>query len=157
MSNYKLTIELVPSTSWFNNIRDMVSAKDWNIIKDLTFKRAGHRCEICNGVGPKWPVECHEVWDYDDINHVQTLVRTIALCPTCHACKHLGFNMTRMPHRVPKLLNHLGNVNNMSEQEVEDYVVNCFSTHTSRSRHDWTVDVSWIKKRFPNMVFKQKK
>lgn len=156
MSNYKLTIELVPSTSWYNNIRALVKASDWNVIKDLTFKRAGHRCEICNGTGTKWPVECHEVWSYDDTGHTQTLVRTIALCPDCHAVKHMGLQMTKFPNRVPRLLKHLMKVNSMSYEDAEDYVVACFKVHHQRSRHDWTVDIQWIKNKFPNMVFKDK-
>jgi len=155
MPNYKLTIELVPSTSWFNNIRDMVSQSDWDTIKSLTFKHAGYKCEICGGKGPKWPVECHEIWKYDDVNNVQKLVRTIALCPDCHACKHIGFQMTKMPKRVPRLLNHFCNVNGISAKEAEDYIVECFQEHHRRSQERWEVDVSWIKNRFPNMTFKE--
>jgi len=154
MPNYKLTIELVPSTSWFNNIRDMVSKSDWDTIKSMTFKRADYKCEICGGKGPKWPVECHEVWQYDDVKREQTLLRTIALCPDCHACKHIGFQMTRMPKRVPRLLNHFCRVNGISNKEAEDYIVNCFEEHHRRSQQQWNVDVSWIKNRFPNMTFK---
>lgn len=156
MSTYKLTTELVPLTSWFNNIRDMVSQSDWETIKKLTFTRAGYKCEICGGKGPKWPVECHEVWEYDDTKYTQTLIRTIALCPDCHACKHMGFQMTRMPKRVPKLLQHMSHINGVSMEETEDYIVDCFRQHHERSQHQWSVDVSWIKNRFPNMTFIEK-
>jgi 5-methylcytosine-specific restriction endonuclease McrA len=156
MKNYKLTIELVPSTSWFNNIRAMVSSSDWDTIKSMTFKKAGYRCEICGGKGHKWPVECHEVWEYDDVNNTQTLTRTIALCPTCHQVKHMGLQLTKFPSRVPRLINHMSKVNNSTRTEMEDYIEECFRVHSERSRCKWTVDVSWIKKRFPNMSFKEK-
>jgi len=34
---------------------------------------AGDRCDICGGRGRRWPVECHEVRDYDDQRKVQRL------------------------------------------------------------------------------------
>lgn len=150
----KLTIELVPKTSWFSNVRDALSTTDWNTVKRFTAQHADRRCEICGGVGPKWPVECHEVWHYDDTNHVQTLKRTIALCPTCHAVKHFGFNMTKFPNRVPKLIQHIATVNGISMQEAEDYIVHSFDVWTQRSQHNWEVDLSWISKKFPNMTIK---
>jgi len=61
-----LTVELVPSSSWFSNVRSNVSKKTWDFLRKSTYKKANHRCEICGGRGDKWPVECHEVWDYDD-------------------------------------------------------------------------------------------
>jgi len=121
----------------------------------MTFKHAGYKCEICGGTGPKWPVECHEVWEYDDVNNIQKLVRTIALCPDCHACKHIGFHMRTRSKRVPKLLTHFCRKNNISAKEAEDYIVKCFQEHHRRSQEQWTVDVSWIKNRFPNMKFKE--
>lgn len=150
----KLTIELVPKTSWFSNVRDALSPSDWNLIKRFTSQSAGHRCEICNGVGPKWPVECHEVWDYDDTNHTQTLKRTIALCPTCHAVKHFGFHMKKFPNKVPKLIQHIADVNGITTQEAEDYIVQSFGVWNQRSKHNWTVDLGWIDKKFPNMKIK---
>jgi hypothetical protein len=155
MPTYKLSIELVPSTSWYNNIRALVSKSDWEVIKDLTFKRAGYKCEICGGTGPKWPVECHEVWHYDDTNHTQKLVRTIALCPNCHCVKHMGLQMSKFPRRVPNLIKHMMKVNVMTYKEAEDYIVSAFKEHAERSRHPWDVDITWIKKRFPNMNFKE--
>jgi hypothetical protein len=35
-----------------------------------------------------WAVECHDVYDYDDICYIQRWVRLIAPCPVCHECKH---------------------------------------------------------------------
>lgn len=153
-NDLKLTIELVPKTSWFSNVRDALSTRQWNEVKQMTALRAGHRCEICNGVGPKWPVECHEVWDYDDTKHVQTLVRTIALCPDCHAVKHIGFNMATLPYRVPKLLRHLATVNGITDAEAEAYVSYAFNIWKERSKHQWTVDLSWLSNKFPRMKFK---
>jgi hypothetical protein len=61
---YKLSIELVPQTCWFSNVRDHVDQKTWDILRKDTYKKANYKCEICGGVGSKHPVECHEIWDY---------------------------------------------------------------------------------------------
>lgn len=68
-----LTIELVPNTCWYSNVRSNVAKKDWDTLRYHTYKQASHRCEICGGVGQQHPVECHEIWDYDDQQHIQTL------------------------------------------------------------------------------------
>ena len=62
----KLTIELVPASSWFNNVRSQVTKYKWEKLKKYTFKRAHYKCEICGQKGRCWPVECHEEWEYDD-------------------------------------------------------------------------------------------
>jgi hypothetical protein len=89
-STPRLTIELVPRTCWFSNVRDQVPRGDWDRIRREVYERAGKRCEVCSGRGSRHPVECHEVWEYDETAHVQRLVRMIALCPACHEVKHIG-------------------------------------------------------------------
>ena len=66
-----LTIELVPRTSWYRNVRSNVSREEWERLKKITFSRAGYVCELCGGRGRKWPVECHEVFEYDDKRYIQ--------------------------------------------------------------------------------------
>ena len=79
-----LTIELVPRTAWLVNVRSEVSKSEWDKLRRATYKAAGYRCEICNGKGHKHPVECHEVFEYDDEEKSQTLKRLIAICPKCN-------------------------------------------------------------------------
>ena len=83
-----LEIELVPQSSHFKNLRSDLKPNEWDLLRKDSYKKAGHRCEICGGKGPKWPVECHDIWDYT--NGVQTLKGLIALCPACHEVKHMG-------------------------------------------------------------------
>jgi hypothetical protein len=82
-----LTVELVSKTSWYNNVRALVDERGCDRIRRQVYRQADHRCEICGGRGPEHPVECHEVWRYDDRTRVQLLVRMIALCPACHQVK----------------------------------------------------------------------
>lgn len=142
----KLTVELVPKSCWFSNVRDHVSSSQWNIIKKHTFNLAHNRCEICNGVGPKWPVECHEVWHYDDQLKIQTLVRTIALCPSCHQVKHIG--LASILGKLDIAKRHFVKINQCSNAFADDYIRNSFNLFEIRSKSSWILDISWIEKVF---------
>lgn len=142
----KLEIELVPKTCWFSNIRDHVTASQWTTIKKRTFALAGHRCEICSGVGPKWPVECHEIWIYNDQLKTQTLERTIALCPSCHQVKHIGFASVLGTFEVAKA--HFAKVNQISKKEAAVYIDKAFKTFHKRSQSKWTLHIDWLEKEF---------
>lgn len=137
-----LTVELVPRTSWFTNVRSHVPAAEWERLKRIVSGRAGRRCEICGGRGPRWPVECHEVFSYDDERRVQRLERLVALCPACHEVKHIGLAGVR--GRRAEALRHLARVNGWSASDAELYLESCFEQWHRRSNHDWTLDLSHL-------------
>lgn len=138
----KLTIELVPRTCWFSNVRSNVPASVWNKLKTKTSFNAMHVCEICGGVGPKWPVECHEIWDYDDVNKIQTLKGLISLCPDCHQVKHIG--LAQVMGKLRKATGHLQKVNSLTLEEATNYIVKSFEIWNERSQHEWELDISWL-------------
>lgn len=137
-----LTVELVPRTSWYVNVRSHVSAAEWERLKKLTFGRAGYRCEVCGGRGRKWPVECHEVFSYDDARRVQKLERLVALCPGCHEVKHIGLAGVRGRRR--EAVAHLARVNGWTRDDAELYLEACFETWHRRSNHEWTLDLTHL-------------
>lgn len=139
----KLTIELVPKTSWYDNVRSHVSKEVWDKLRNEVYFQASYKCEICGGKGHKWPVECHEVWEYDDINHVQKLVRLIALCPNCHKVKHVGLARLQGDNEI--VIEQLMKVNEMFRDEAEEYIYQAFKIWQERSKHNWTVDISYLK------------
>lgn len=142
MTEPKLTIELVPSTSWFNNVRAVVTRQRWDAIRNKVYSQAYHCCEICGGVGPKHPVECHEIWRYDDKKFIQKLAGMIALCPNCHMVKHIG--LAQVQDRGDKALKHLMKVNKMSKQQAEKYVADAFATWATRSSKTWKLDLTCL-------------
>ncbi|HEX8098260.1 MAG TPA: HNH endonuclease [Pyrinomonadaceae bacterium] len=137
-----LTVELVPQTSWYKNVRSNVTKEEWDRIRRIVFGRAGRVCEVCGGRGPRWPVECHEVFEYDDARHVQRLVRLLALCPACHEVKHIGLAGVRGRRR--QAIAHLARVNNWSVADAKLYVEGCFELWHRRSQHSWTLDLSYL-------------
>ena len=138
----KLTIELVPSTSWTNNVRTIVSKKQWDYLKSQVSSKAYNVCEICGGVGPKHPVECHEIWSFDNKKLVQKLEGMIALCPDCHMVKHIG--LAEINGKKARALRHLMSVNKMTINKAEEYVTEAFKVWAERSKKTWTLDISHL-------------
>ena len=140
----KLTVELVPKTAWFSNLRSHVDEATWNKLKKETALKANNKCEICGGRGPKWPVECHEIWNYNDEKHEQKLEGLIALCPSCHEVKHIG--LASVKGRREKAEKHLAKVNGWTIEDARHYIEYSFEIWTRRSNHEWKLDLSWAEK-----------
>lgn len=139
----RLSIELIPATCWYTNVRSSVTKEQWNYIRKQVYTAAYDTCEICGGVGNEWPVECHEVWDYDDVNHVQKLERMIALCPDCHAVKHSGRSLF-IDSEMDRVTNHFRKVNKIKNKykAFNAHLVEAMIIWTERSQHEWILDIS---------------
>lgn len=138
-----LTVELVPATSWCSNLRSELRRKDWDFLRKRQYKIANHRCELCGGVGRRHPVECHEIWAFDDESHIQTLTGLIALCPPCHEVKHIGLAAVR--GNLVRALAHLSYINRWDVEDAGRYVEESFRIHAERSEHSWELNLDWLK------------
>jgi 5-methylcytosine-specific restriction endonuclease McrA len=141
----RLTIELVPKTSWYSNVRSNVSSAEWDRLRRPVYQRARSRCEICGGRGTKHPVECHEVWLYDDAAGFQRLVDLIALCPPCHSVKHLG--RSHLKGRGDDAIVQLMRVNGWTAARAEAYVDLVLDIWKLRSVVSWRLDLAWLAER----------
>ncbi len=137
-----LTIELVPSTVWYKNLRSELTKAQWDHLRKNSYRAAGYVCEVCGGKGPKWPVECHEIWEFNDEEFTQTLKGLISLCPSCHEVKHIGLAGKR--GRGENARSHLAQVNGWTEAHAQEYIEGAFSIWAERSLNEWTLDISWI-------------
>jgi hypothetical protein len=138
-----LFVDMVPSSCWFTNVRSCVSRRDWERLRRVINRRAGHRCEICGrkedrGVR-RW-LEAHERWNYDEPSRTQSLRRLICLCTECHTVTHFGLAQIRGVDE--RALAHLRSVSGMSESEAEDHVRAAFALWRRRSAVTWTLDLS---------------
>lgn len=140
----KLSIELVPQTSWFNNVRAILTQAQWDILRKQVYSAAWDVCQICGGVGPKHPVECHEIWNYDDKNLIQKLEGMIALCPDCHMVKHIG--LAQIQNKGVRALKHLMKVNGFKKKEAEKYIIDSFMKWEERSSKTWMLDISYLER-----------
>lgn len=137
-----LEIELVPRSSWFDNVRSIVSSKQWDIIRHKVYSEAYNLCQICGGVGPKHPVECHEIWSYNDKKNIQKLEGMIALCPKCHMVKHIGF--AQLQNKGEQAIAHFMKINKLTRVQANAYIEKAFATWDARSKCTWSVDISHL-------------
>lgn len=140
-----LSVELVPNSSYFQNLRKFVSASTWKKLSTETAAKAKNKCEICGGKGTRWAVECHEIWSYNDTNHIQKLKGLIALCPSCHGVKHIGLKFKQ--GFGEQAVEHLAKVNEWFMDRAKDYLKATLAVYKERSKHKWTLDLGWAIKR----------
>jgi hypothetical protein len=150
-----LIVELVPSSCWASNVRDHVTSSQWDIIRQATYLKADYLCEVCGSVGPKHPVECHEIWRYNDKKRVQKLVGLVALCPACHEVKHFG--RASLNDRGDAALAHLCEINNWHPEDGNDYLDLVFRLWEKRSEHPWKLDLRFLKREFGLRVKSKRK
>ena len=158
--NLKLRIEMVPQTAWYNNLRFLLKAKQWDLIRRECYDKANGLCEICGGKGNKHPVECHEIWEYDPnlYGHrselTQKLNGVIALCPKCHKCKHWGF-WSEVKKQEKSLINHFCKVNDIDIEKAKLFVVLAYGIFSDRSKKKWKLDLKWIEDNYDKSFINQ--
>ena len=141
----KLKVELVPKTSWYNNLRKHVDRKDWDTIRKQTYAIYEHKCGICDDEGR---LNCHEIWDYDDKRHIQKLVGFIALCDMCHHVKHIGLAgilADRGELDYEKVVEHFMRVNNCDKETFMKHRKKAFEQWRERSSYQWQIDLGEYK------------
>ena len=137
----KLMIELVPESSFYNNVRDVVSVKQWEVFKKESRQKSAEKCAICGATGR---LNCHEIWDYDDTNNIQKLVGFTSLCTNCHNVKHIGFakmqaDEGRFDFNI--VIDHFCKTNNCSKETYQEHHKEAFAEWRKRSKHDWKIDL----------------
>ncbi len=141
-----LVSQLVPGPLWGVNLRLLLPRSRWDALRRAVYAQAGKRCQVCGGIGPQWPVECNEQWAYDgdgSSGGVQKLLRLTALCPDCHAVKHLG--KANVEGRLEAAVLHLALVNGWGVDEARRHAEAAFETWLKRSRMSWTVDLTILR------------
>jgi len=150
MKKPKLTVELIPSTVFFSNLRSVLTKNEWDKLRKESYEKANHKCEICNDNGKnqgyRHNVECHEIWDYNYKLKTQTLIGLVSLCPRCHFIKHIG--RTFAIGKQAEAFKHLENVNQWNHKEVVTYLVECFVEHKKKSQINWKLNLNILIDKF---------
>ncbi|MFI5271986.1 MAG: HNH endonuclease [Ktedonobacterales bacterium] len=137
----RLTIELVPATSWGANVRDMLPREAWDRLRRQVYAASQHHCAICGAAGR---LHCHELWDYDDARHIQSLRGLVALCALCHAVKHIGHTRLLADQGqldYERVVAHFLRVNSCDRATFERHRAAAFARFEQRSRYEWQLDV----------------
>ena len=149
--SYKLTIELVPKTIWFDSIAQICKktnqTKKWELIKKKIFETEGLQCWICGKEDTR--LEAHEFWMYDDDKRIQKLTAIHHLCGLCHKIKHIGLwcHTERGKSLLSKaglsrddLIRHFCMINKCSEEDFEQHEQKAFIIFSQRSKYAWIQD-----------------
>ena len=148
----KLEIEMIPQTSFGCNLRERMTANQWNKIRNAIYERQDNKCAICGAIKG---VDCkrlnaHELWEYDDKNHIQKLADIVALCDKCHNCIHIGrteqvAKQLNDPSIMEDIINHYTKINNCSRTQFEKDKTLAYVDWLGRSTHEWKLDISHLK------------
>lgn len=133
--------EMLPETTWEENLRAALSEEKWKKLRSHVYKAAGYRCEICGEKGDPH-LEAHEKWSWDDQWCVQKLEGLICLCPTCHKVHHLG--LAKRLGLYDKCISKLKTVNNWTQLDVEKSIKSINQIVSERNKYGWIVDLSWL-------------
>ena len=142
MYNYetrKLSFQLVPETQHYINLRSDIP--NWMLISDEIRKDC--TCSICNKkFDSKKELDAHEVWSYDDINYVQSLVKIIPVCKDCHLSIHIGY--ANVQGRHDEAFNRYIRINEISQEEAENDYKEAFTVWENRSQHNYKFEPDLI-------------
>jgi len=137
----KLTIELVPSTVWYSSLYRLLPREVWDRIRNEIIENNGRKCQVCGET--EGTMNLHEIWEYDDVKHVQRLKGFILLCKKCHHIKHIG--LARILANEGKLdynevIEHFCKVNDCTKKEFEKHKAKAFDVWSKRSEYEWKQD-----------------
>lgn len=118
MKQFKLSIEMLPMGAWNNDFSKTLPKKEWDILRNLCYKRANQQCQIC-GLETN-ELDAHEVWEFDVKNKTQTLKDIIGICTKCHGVKHIR-NSQRLGYEK-ETKQHFLSVNKCSELEYASHL-----------------------------------
>ena len=149
---FKLSIELVPSTIWYANIynyyKKLNQMEKWHELKQHLFETEGNNCWICSK--NERNLEAHEFWEYDDYNHIQKLKAIHHICDLCHKIKHIGLwchtsegQVKLKKHGLTReaLINHFCNVNGCTSDDFLKHEEIAFKKYSRRSKFQWKQDL----------------
>lgn len=132
-------VDLIPSSSWCASLANMLTGSSWKVVRDVATARAG-ACEECGAMGV--PLECHEIWSYDEGVGTQKLCELRSVCGHCHETHHLGLASVR--GRYPQTMLRLAALNRLMPHEIAEYETEVFSRFERRSSMAWRLDLSMM-------------
>lgn len=133
--------DMLPSSTWENNLRTLLTDDEWDRLRRFCYQAAGHACVACGSRGEPH-VEAHEAWQFDEQKGIQKLVGLLCLCPTCHKAKHLGF--ANRLGILPQVLARLKWLNEWNEAQLKSELEKVTARQEAYSLREWTLDLSFL-------------
>lgn len=107
----------LPTTTHGNNLRKILSSKEWELVRRATCARARFQCELCGEASEDGKLDAHEMWYFDFDNCIQYLGRLVSLCPNCHRIQHallLKFQCDKGLIDSQQAIDHFNKVSNQN-------------------------------------------
>lgn len=130
---------LVPRPLWGLSASRLLPRRSWEAIRKDVLAEASHRCWAC-GVAREKGLVCHEVWAYDDLGHVATLIALRITCRDCDLVHHIG--RAGVVGFGDEALRRMIEVNGITRAEAVDIKDRAMRVWTRRSLNRWEVRVS---------------
>ena len=147
--NSILPIELIPKSMHQYNVRARITEEQWKAVCKVVHKKnVGNKwhCQVCHQKGTtqgfNHPVECHEVWEFDDKTRTQKLVNLKTLCPLCHKFTHLGLATKQGFANTVK--EHGLRIRRMSISSIEKELKQQYSIANERGQYNWKLDLTYM-------------
>jgi len=138
----RLTIQLIPSSSFYQNLRNELGTR-WPALSKKYRSFYNYTCQICNWKEDrkhKKYTNLHEIWAYDDDTGKQRLTGFTCVCPDCHAVHHWGRSQV-VGRDMDYLTWHACKVNGCSSDVWESYVQEVRVEWQARSNRQWKIEL----------------
>ena len=140
MKNLKLTMDLLPRGAWGNNLSKTLPKKEWDLLRQSAYERAGNKCVCCGSDGE---LDAHEVWDFDIPTKTQTLTDIVALCEKCHGVNH--FRHSVMIGYGEHAKQHFLKINKCNMETFAAHFIEAENLFNERNKVDkWTMKVPYF-------------
>ena len=137
-ANRVIDFELIPASSWCNNLRNILTRQQWTNISKVVRNKTDGNCEIC-GRNVK-TLHAHETWEFDYITNMQKLIKIRAVCPMCHSTIHIGRSAI-LGKELPAL-KWYAKLNNISFEEAKSDENKALEIYEQRSKINWNIDIN---------------
>lgn len=151
---YTLTPALVPGPlqgrSVYNALNKTKRRKEWEALRRTVLEAAGNSCTHCKASYERRMV-CHEVWAYDDLNHIATLITFELVCRDCDSVLHFGKTLLiggrkgddAMDDLAHQAIAHLMKVNGITKRQAMKMMDDAFGQWMDRSEHEtWAIQIA---------------
>ena len=144
---------MLPKGAWNNDFSKTLPKKEWDIVRNACYKKANHRCQICDYETDD--LDAHEVWEFDIKKKTQTLKDIIGICSKCHGVKHIR-NSQRLGYGEESK-RHFMNVNKCSELDYASHLTQAQMDFEERNKiYRWKIVADLSKFGLENATIKEK-
>jgi hypothetical protein len=150
----KLKLELLPELSWNQNLRSHLTPFKWQKLSKYIMSEKNYTCEICGAVkGAEFKkFDCHEVWEFDETQKLQKLIRLQTLCFLCHNVKHFGYAESQDWIDKEILIKHFLKINKVSREVFDHHLSDAGQELSKREEIVWDIQFQDTLEKYKDII-----